>query len=804
MSALSPLRLLRRALFVLGLLVLASALLLRLVLRRSLRRTHGRLRLRGLSGGVEIIRDRWGVPHIYADNLRDLFLAIGYAQAQDRLWQLELHRRAGVGRLSEVFGPEALPLDRLVRRIGFHRAAQREWEEMEAAEQQLLEAYAAGVNACMASATLPPEFTLLRLRPEPWQPLDTLTFARFMNWGLAGNWEEELLRSWVVARFGAEIAVEMENTYPVGKPLTIPAGSLAAGPAPGLLDEYSRSSELAGLTSALSNAWAIAGTRSTTGQPLLANDPHLTLTTPSTWYEMHLECPEVRAAGVGIAGVPGIIIGHNQRVAWGVTAALIDGDDLFVERINPDDPTQYEYRSAWEQGEVVREEIRVRGRSEPVVEEILLTSHGPVVNQPENPCFAGEERTMALRTVGLERAHQVAGLLKLMQASDWPEFRQAARHWPGATINFVYADVDGNIGYQMGGLVPLRGHGLGLLPAPGWSGEYDWQGFVPFEELPSVLNPREGWVANANNQVSDDLRLFSTRYAAGDRVERIMQLLAQKQSLERDDFASMQADVYSAQGEELAAWLLALQPADHWQERAQTFVRAWDHCLTTDSVGASVVQAFAANLVRLALEEKLGEWADFYLGKAVHPLKRGGGFFGYAAPWLGGLMERHPDWFAGRTWRQAMRSALSDAIADLRERLGDDMSTWQWGRLHLQHFNHTLGRRPGPAQLFNRGPVPLGGDLNTLSQAAYAPYDGYDVNRWSVSWRQIIDLSDFNRSLAALPGGQSGHPASRHYDDLTPLWQRGEYHPMPWDRSEVERHAEARLELLPDEESEFR
>jgi len=753
-------------------------------------RRRGRVRLLGLVRPVEVLRDRWGVPHIYAQSLWDLFFAWGYVQAQDRLWQMDFNRRLATGTLAEVLGEQALPFDRLVRRVGPHRAAAREWEALRGEERQMLEAYAAGVNAYLTSGPPPLECLILRYRPRPWSPSDSLAFARFMAWTLSGNWDQEIVRLWTIERFGVELMAELEPTYPPGKPVVVPPGASSGGRGPQLEADYRLATALP-----MSNNWVVDGHKSVTGRPLLANDPHLPLTMPSIWHEVHLEAPELRAAGVALPGLPAIIIGHNQRIAWGVTAAMADQDDLYLEEVDPQNPARYRFGEGWEEGQLVREEIRVRGRQEPVVEEVLVTRHGPIIT----PCIAGEERPLALRSVCLEDVPFGQGMLALMRAQSWEEFREALARWPAPALNFVYADVYGNIGYQMAGLIPKRGKGHGVVPAPGWTGEHEWQGFVPFHELPSAFNPPTHWIASANNQVAaDDYPHFlAANYADSPRIERIVQMLTEKDKLSVADFQRMQNDLLSLPGQELARRILALRPSDPWCRRAQSFLKAWDGTLAPDSVAAAIVEACFVHLVRKALEEKIGAWADFFLGKPVHPLREGPMFFMGAASWLLRKMEERPQWFAGRSWEQALEEALGEAIGELRRRLGEDMSRWQWGRLHRQALRHPLGQVRALSPVFDRGPFPVGGDINTVAQSAFVPYRGYEATSFAVSWRMIVDLSDFNRSLGVHPGGQWGQPGSRHYADLALLWLRGDYHPLLWDRREVERHLESRLVLDP-------
>ncbi|HEV8574893.1 MAG TPA: penicillin acylase family protein [Dehalococcoidia bacterium] len=766
------------------------------VLRRPVPRGKGKVTLQGLRARAEIIRDRWGVPHIYATNIEDVAFAVGYAQAQDRLWQMEVNRRAASGTLSELLGEQALEIDRMTRRIGFRRAAERDWREADKEERAALNAYAAGVNAYIARAKMPLEFTILRSRPGPWQPVDSLAFGRLFGWALTGNWDSEIVRSWTIERFGAEVMAELEPNYPAGAPVIVPPGTEAKGIRPDLLDDMRQTEELVGFVGrGASNNWAVDGTKSATGKPLLASDPHLTLSMPSIWWEMHIDSPEMKAAGVGLPGLPAVIMGHNERIAWGMTAALVDGDDLFVEQVDPADAPRYRQNGKWSRGEVVREEIAVRKRKEPVVEEVLTTRHGPVIS----PAIKGETRTLALRTVALEPAHQVKAMMTVMAAQNWDEFRQALQGWPFPSLNFAYADVDGNIGYQLAGLVPMRGKGHGTVPAPGWTEDYDWKGFVPFDELPHSYNPPAHWIASANNKIADDdyPHFLSTENADGFRQKRIVEMLEAKEKHSTADFERMQVDQLSLAAKELVPLVTELKPEDEWCRRVITFLKAWDYRLSPDSVAACVYEVFFAHMVRRTLEEKLGSWSDFFLGKGVHALRPHTLFYVASHSWLMEKMRERPEWFQGKTWSQAMEEALGSAVAELRERLGDEVSRWQWGRLHKQPFAHALGGVRGLDRIFNRAAVPVGGDANTVWQAAYTPYNGYDVNSFTASWRQIIDLADFNESRATLPSGQSGHPGSRHYADMTGMWRRGAYHPMLWDREQVEAGAKRRLELSP-------
>jgi len=738
------------------------------------------------------------VPHIYAGSVKDAMFAQGYVHAQDRLWHMELARRAASGSLAEVFGPVILDADRLLRRVGLRRAAEAELAQVTEAMRENLEAYAAGVNAFIEGNRnrLPPEFLILRFRPQPWTPVDGLTIGKFVGWSLSGNWDTEIVRAWIVERLGPEEAARMEPGYPVGAPLIVPPGAECRGLGAPLLEELRKVQELVGAGGGGSNNWVVDGHKSVTGKPLLANDPHLPLQMPSIWYEVHLNGGGANVIGASIPGIPGVIIGHNDRIAWGVTNTMTDGDDLFVEQINPDDPRQYAYGGKWVDGDIVREEIRVRGRREPVVEEVLVTRHGPIIG----PSIPGERRALALCTVVAEPGQHAQSVLLLNSAGNWEEFREALRQWPAPAQNFVYADVEGNIGYQMAGLVPLRAKGQGLVPSPGWTGEYEWNGFVSFDELPSVLNPPTHYVATANNKIVDDdyAYFLGAEYLDGYRIQRIVELLEAREKHSLEDFRSIQGDVYSIPGRELAQHLLGLQPADQDARRALNFLRVWDCQLSPDSVAATIVEAFFLQMLRNTVAVKLGPLTDYFVGKEVHPAVPDSLYLHRSASWLLGLMREAPaDWFAGRSWSEVMEQSLEEAVAGLRRQLGEDMSRWTWGRVHYAPFEHVLGRVRALQPLFNRGPVPVGGDMNTVAQASYVGSRPFVVHSYTASYRQIIDLSDLNRSVAILPGGQSGHPASRHYSDMIDAWRRVEYHPMLFDRGEIERQAEGRLTLMP-------
>ncbi len=774
------------------------------LLRRSLPQTSGRLRLRGLHGPAEVLRDRWGVPHIYAEDVHDLYFAQGFCHAQDRLWQMEFNRRLASGRLAEVLGAAALDVDRLMRRVGLHRAARRDVETADAETRALYDAYVAGVNAFLSlGRPLPPEFLILRLRPDPWQPADTALMGRLISFGQGVNWDTEIARLRMVEAVGPELAAQLDPGYPADMPVAVPPGGTAAAPL------AQPSGDFAGLAQALgvglrggSNNWAVDGTKSASGRPLLASDPHIPPTMPCTWYEIHLTSPDHSVAGASLVGMLGVAIGHNDRIAWGITNGMVDTADLYVERVDEAHPQRYEYDGRWEEGELLREEIKVRGRATPVVEEVLITRHGPDIG----PALAGEARHLTLRSIALEGRGLVGPGHHLSQAGDWESFRAALREWETLAMNFVYADVDGNIGYQLGGRVPIRGRGRGLLPAPGWDPAYEWVGTIPFDDLPNAYNPPAHFVASANAKiVGDDYpHYLSSDWADGYRHQRIADVLSEGEALTPEDMVRLQVDDLSLPAIELMPFIRRLEPRSERCRMARDLLLAWDGRLSEESAAAALFQVFHLALYQKVFGARLGDEAlETYLGKGAHVMIPANGYVYRAASNLvAAVREGRDDWFPaenGRrsTWESVGADVLDETAALLAERLGDDSRRWRWGDLHRISFSHPLGRVKPLDRLFSRGPYPVRGDANTVFQNSYHPLEPFDVTLPTASYRQVIDFADFNNSRSTIYGGQCGHPLSRHYDDLTPGWLVGASHSMPWDRQQVERVTEAALNLEP-------
>ncbi|HVA92815.1 MAG TPA: penicillin acylase family protein, partial [Chloroflexota bacterium] len=548
-----------------------GALAARRFARGPLPETRGVMQAPGLHGRVLIERDSWGIPHIRAEHAEDLYFANGFVHAQDRFWQMEMNRRVGNGTLSELFGPATIEADRLMRHLGLRRVAAEEARLMPGEMRVLLGAYCRGVNYCLSRrpSRLPLEFSIVRAmpppmfrwRPDPWEMVDTLVFGKVMALGLSSNWSAELVRSAVLERLGPERAVALEPINGAGLSLVLGGEHVPDALIRRLRDSYLELHPFLTATGVgaggFSNNWVVAGSRTASGKPLLANDPHLTIQIPSIWYELELNGGGFDVTGAGFPGAPGVVIGHNRHIAWGVTAACLDVQDVVIERINPANPAQYFYRDEWRDGQVVREEIKVRGRSAPILADVLITHHGPVIG----PIIPGEERALALRWTALEPGTLVQSVPAYNRARDWSEFTAALRLWDVPSHNFVYADVEGNIGYYTPGKAPVRSRGTGAVPVPGWTGEYEWVGVVPFEELPHAYNPPGGQIVTANNRlVGDDYpHHLGDDWLAGYRARRITDLLAARGERTVEDFRRVQLDRYSLPGLEAAAVLATLR-----------------------------------------------------------------------------------------------------------------------------------------------------------------------------------------------------------------------------------------------------
>ncbi|OLP19631.1 penicillin acylase family protein [Leptolyngbya sp. 'hensonii'] len=795
------------------------------IVGRSWPQTTGTIPIPGLLQPVTVLRDRWGVPHLYARNTHDLFLAQGYVQAQDRFWQMDFWRHAGAGRLSELFGQSQLATDQFLRTLGWARVAAQELQQLEPDTITNLQAYAAGVNAYLADhqgIALSLEYAFLKLlnpgyQPEPWQPVHTLTWGKVMAWDLGDNAAEEIERLTLLKTLTLAQVEELFPPYPATQPVILPGVSdhlrrspeRSEGESSQVLATIAPTLDFLGsqlqalqvhlgtITPGLgSNNWVISGKRTATGKPLLANDPHLDSQLPSIWHEIGLHCtpqgPDCpyNVTGFSFPGMFGVIIGHNDRIAWGVTNVGPDVQDLYIEKLNPQDPNQYEVNGQWVNMDLVSETIQVAGAA-PVTQMVRYTRHGPIVSDTYKPLQEVDPRSLpqpyaiALHWTALEPAHLIQAIAKLDRARNWEEFRLALRDFDVPAQNFIYADVEGNIGYQMPGRMPIRAQGDGRYPVPGWTDAYEWKGTIPFEKLPFSLNPDRGYIATANNPATgpDYPYLITHDWDFGYRAERINQILESLSSpITLDDIRRMQGDNFNANAKTLVPVLLQVMPQGQEWAEIRSLLQGWNNQVDLNNAPATLFNVFWKHLLAATFHDELPEayWpegSDRWL-EVVHNL----------------IQQPQSPWWDDKATPaiedrdQILRQALTDAIAELKQTLGPDSDRWRWGQLHKVTFrNQSLGKSGvAPIEaLLNRGPYPVGGDSDAVNATHWNAVESYEVTALP-SMRMIIDLANLGNSLAMHAPGQSGHAFHPHYADLVEPWRTIEYHPMLWERTAIE------------------
>jgi penicillin amidase len=750
--------------------------------RRPLPRTKGRRRVDGIQDAVEIRRDRWGVPHVNARTKEDLWFGQGYCHGQDRLWQLDLYRRIGSGRLAEIAGRHGVPNDRLMRTLGFRRVAEREAGELAGSVKAELEALCAGVNAAVADRPLPAEFQLLRIPFEPWTPADMMTCVKLLSLGLSTNWERELLRAEMTRALGPEVAGRLDPGYPKGNPVVLAPGDSWQGDGLRIAEQISALRQLAGLTleATGSNNWAVAADRSATSGPLLAGDPHLPPSMPGVTYQVALHLGDRFARGASLPGIPGLMMGQNNDVAWAFTNVMADVMDLFVERIDGD---SYEYAGEHRPLTVIEEEIKIKG-SAPEDLTIRETHHGPIVNEALR---ADDAEPIALRFSVLDLPGVTEANLSVLDAESGPALVEASAAHNHPVSNMVWADRHGSIGYKAVGRLPSRRGNCPDLPKPGWNEDYEWDGWVPYDEMPEAVDPEAGYLVTANNRIEPDdyPHHITSDYLDGYRAQRIEQLIRAEPEHDLDGFARMQLDLLSIPGLDTAHRLSRLRPRDQRETAAIERLRSWDGQMSPDSVAATIYQAFTLRLgqevARGAIQDR--DLAERWLDRADN------GFIAHVtSPWrwqshLLALWEEGDDELVGRPWDELALDALRAALDDLEQRFGPNPSSWRWGRVHPLEFKHALGAaNPLLGRIFNRM-LEVGGGQETVSQIGWDPNDPFHAI-WAPCWRMVADPIRPERSRWQQFTGQSGQPGSPHYDDLQEPWLRGATQPMagkgPW------------------------
>ena len=776
--------------------------------RQRLPQLNGRIYLPSLQASVTIRRDQWGVPHSHAQTRHDLYFAQGFVHAQDRLWQMELNRRAATGTLSAVFGALTRETDRFSRTFGFARLAHATLASLAEQAHHDLTAYTAGVNAYLTSQpVLPLEFAIIQHRPQPWTLLDSLAYAHLQMWALTHGAFGELVKAQLLQQVDKAVVQDLLITYPEQFPATLPDGieenarwiDAWQGTAVPWQNPFMGKGSLDGAGRG-SNGWVIAPEHTTSGGALLCNDMHLPVGTPSIWHFQHLRSDDgLHVAGFTQPGLPYVMVGHNGRISWGATLAYTDCEDLFIEKLHSDDPTRYQFGETWRQAEVFEEVIEVRFQK-PHREMVICTHHGPLIHK----LMANEPQPLAYSSTALRGGCTVDGFGWLNRAENWDEFVTAVAHIHAPSLNLLYADRQGNIGHWVSGQVPRRAAGDGSLPSPGWSNTHEWLGVVPFDQMPHALNPKSGRIISANHRLlpaGNSGHNLGQLWRNGYRGERIRQLLHSQPRHSQDDCRRYMGDQLSLPGLELVALLQALPtpanlPPD--SQLALDLLLAWDGRLTTESVGGALFEVLVEQLTEGLLPGKVpADLLPVLLGRGhndnLHPVNE---FQGYWLVNLLRLLTTAPTtWFASLAARNDLVfDSLARSTAVLRQTLGEDPAQWQWGRLHQATFQHALGRVATLEPIFNVGPLAVPGDGNTVAQAGMRP-GGYTCCAISVSSRLIVDMSAIEKAEAILAPGQSGHLGSPHYADLTPLWLEGTNFPILWQESDVIAGTQQRLTL---------
>ncbi|MFZ5940984.1 MAG: penicillin acylase family protein [Bacteroidota bacterium] len=781
-------------LIVLLLIIAGGYLYLNSVRTRAIPDYNATLDLQNLKEEVTVYRDTFAIPHIYAKNQEDLYRAVGYVMAQDRLWQMDLLRRLTQGRLSEILGDVTINADQLFRSLRFDEKSQVMLDSCSPELVACLEAFADGVNQYIDNnpKNLPFEFTLLGYKPEHWTPAHSLNMVGYMSWGLTMAWSTEVAIYRIGQVVDSSLMQELVPDMSYSRSCIVPGfmseqKDLAFESTLNEVDQLIRSLGLEVFLG--SNNWVVAGKKSSTGMPILANDMHLELMSPGVWYQMHQVIDgELNVTGVVLPGQPMVVCGHNEDIAWGMTNVMLDDMDFYVETINPADSNQYLLDGEWKNMEVREEVINVKGAKEPEIRYNRFTHRGPVVSS-----FRGvKDHVISMKWIGNSYSNEVRSVYLFDRAANWDEFRDAAKTFIAVSQNIAYADREGNIGLQISGGVPIR-KGGGVMIRPGETSEYDWTGLVPFEELPFIYNPECGYVASANNRTIGDQYPYyiSSWYDLPNRFERIVERLTEKEQLSVEDFQSIQADQVSMLARKFTPLFLEyLKGAglDETETKALAILEGWDYNMAASLAAPLIFDETYIELIRSVFGDETGEdMLSLLYGQDILPglvldkirITRSSG-------WLDNV--KTPDIEEGL--KEDVTTAFKNAVADIIAVAGNDPATWKWGDYHTLTLMHPLGSVGMVSRLFhvNKGPIAVGGSFHTVSPYSYEMNQGYGSNH-GASHRHIFSTADWNSSRTIIPTGESGIPASPYYLDQTEWYVKNIYHADYFTRDEVEKHA---------------
>ena len=766
--------------------------LMKLTLGERLPRTDGEQAVRGLQAAVRIRRDRFGVPYILAEHEADAWYGLGYCHGQDRAFQLETLVRLVRGSLAEIFGERVLALDRMSRRIGLLRAGEGHLAILSDGQRDILQAYVQGLNAGQqfGAAKRAHEFALLRAQPTPWRIADVLGYMNYMSIALS-SWTGKLTRLFVLREDGPDALRDLDPEYPEWLMVTHPVKALAGLSLHCLLEDVDALTAFLG--SGMSNNWALGPARTASGKPVLANDPHLAPRLPAPWYLAHIRCPGLSVAGASFAGMPLVPSGFNGKAAWGVTAGLVDGIDLFVEQLDQahqrvvsdgrDVPCQ-----------VLREQFKVKGRKEPFEEDILITPRGPIISDLMN----GFPYAISMKATWMQ-PRPVSRLTDFHKVGSFEAFRACLGELSLASQNMVYADVSNTIGWQLVGDAPRRAKGFGLLPSPGWDSSYDWgTDLIPQDEMPWAANPKAGFIATANNPprpsgegpyIGRDFLIY--------RHARIVELLDARSDWDLDSMRRLQVDRFSLPWREIRPLVLAAEVSGPVALAAQRLLASWDGMVSAASAGAAVYEYFMIAMAQAIACNRAPRSSSRVLGEGFSEMFSGSLFYIRNVGLVVKLLREQPEgWFEGG-WLQVIEASLADAYLRLSEALGPETDDWRWGDVHQLVLRHEFGRNKWLGTIFNRGPYPTGGDHETVAQA------GRSVSRFGskvtglANLRMAVEVGNWENNYFVLAGGQSGNPFSPHYDDQLQRWLKEDAISIAWSEEEIIKRQVGVLKLVP-------
>ena len=764
-------------------------------LKSAIPNLTGTVHLAGLHGAVKVFRDQYGIPHIKAESEMDAFFAQGFVTAQDRLWHMEYDRRRGSGRWAEAVGEQGVAQDKMMRRFRLEASAKADYKVMNAHTKSVFDAYAAGVNAFIHSGgALPVEYRITGLESEPWQPWDGLIAYKVRHISM-GVFESKVWRARMVREMGPESAGKLFPGVEPGYLMILPPGSTSPGPLDEGLKELAEGA--AGLNhlnemDSGSNSWVLGGAETATGKPILAGDSHRALDTPNSYYQNQVACPEFDVVGLSFPGVPAFPhFGHNGRVSWSVTHTAADYQDLYVERFQDG---KYLYKDQWLDAETHDETIKVRGGSD-VHTTVTVTQHGPVI--------AGDPTQgsgLAFKYTATEQASTWPEILwQMLRAESSPELVDGMEGWVDPCNNLLFADIHGDMGYLCRGRIPIRSRVNGWLPVPGWTGEHEWEGDIPFEELPVSINPIEGYIATANNRpIGDDYPYYiAIDFTPEFRVKRVTEGLKSLNRPTAEDMAQVHAQRVSIPALAYQGVLKQMEPLDTASKAAKELLLDWDGKMDAHRVQPTIYSAMRDALLKDVLEINLTEGLAY---DAWHPADRGLGSFSNRLKARLVAMIGEDDCSLlreGDTWPTAVAKALSQAVVTLSERLGEEMNEWQWEKVHQARPKHNLSAAfPELAELLDPPAIPISGDGDTPLQGGYSPAAAATVTSLSVA-RYSYDPSNWENSLWVVPLGSSGHPGSPHYHDQSETWRQVKMIPMGYDWAKIEASCETEQTLKP-------